>query len=257
MSRTVVQNEASDGAGGRGSPRASSPTPGARAHKTPALYQLRNCAGVILALFILATTGCGGGPAQKKKEDFFTSGSREADQRASQRMARDEQLTGAGEGAGEKDVKKAKPGEETAAQVPTKQSLFERLGAEKGIAAIIEDFTPRALEDPRVNWQRKGVTSGGVLRRDRSVTWNASQQNIDRLKKHMVQFLSLATGGPSNYEGKQMKGTHAAMKITNAEFDAVIGDLKATLDKLRIPNQEQKELLAIIESTRPQIVTER
>ena len=39
--------------------------------------------------------------------------------------------------------------------------------------------------------------------------------------------------------------------------DATIGDLKASLDKLRIPDKEQKELLAIIESTRPQIVTER
>ena len=41
------------------------------------------------------------------------------------------------------------------------------------------------------------------------------------------------------------------------EFDAVIGDLKASLDKLRIPDKEQKELLAIVESTRPLIVTER
>jgi truncated hemoglobin YjbI len=47
------------------------------------------------------------------------------------------------------------------------------------------------------------------------------------------------------------------MRITNPEFDAVIGDLKATLDKLKIPSREQKELLAIVESTRLQIVTER
>ena len=47
------------------------------------------------------------------------------------------------------------------------------------------------------------------------------------------------------------------MQISNPEFDAVVGDIKATLDKLQIPNEEQKELLAIIESTRPEIVTER
>jgi hemoglobin len=47
------------------------------------------------------------------------------------------------------------------------------------------------------------------------------------------------------------------MHIGNPEFDAVIGDLKASLDKLKIPNTEQKELLAIVESTRPQIVTQR
>ena len=40
------------------------------------------------------------------------------------------------------------------------------------------------------------------------------------------------------------------MHISNPEFDAAIGDLKASLDKLQIPNKEQKELLAIVESTR-------
>src|SRR5258705_9837888 len=57
------------------------------------------------ALAILVS--CGTGNVEKKKDDFFTSGSREADQRASQRMAKDEQLAGSGEGAGEKGVKKA------------------------------------------------------------------------------------------------------------------------------------------------------
>jgi hemoglobin len=54
-----------------------------------------------------------------------------------------------------------------------------------------------------------------------------------------------------------MKAAHADMRIGNPEFDAAVGDLKASLDKLRIPDAEQKELLAVVESTRPQIVTER
>ena len=52
-----------------------------------------------LAGALCATVGCGGKAAKKENRDFFTSGSREADQRASQRMAKDEQLTGSGEGA--------------------------------------------------------------------------------------------------------------------------------------------------------------
>src|ERR1051325_6208942 len=54
-----------------------------------------------------ALIGCRATPAQKAKGDFFTSGSREADQRATQKMAQAEQLNGQGEGAGEKGVKKA------------------------------------------------------------------------------------------------------------------------------------------------------
>src|ERR1051325_2908399 len=66
----------------------------------------------ILSLCLLSAVllGCHSSKtAGKKNDDFFTSGSRDADQRASQRMAKAEQLAGSGEGAGEKGVKKAEP----------------------------------------------------------------------------------------------------------------------------------------------------
>src|SRR4051794_35209176 len=89
---------------------------------------------------LAALVGCGAGAAKKQQNrTFFTSGSREADQRASQRMAKEEQLTGSGEGAGEKNVKKAKPtgkpeeaegGTNKAAKAEQKLALFDRLGGE-------------------------------------------------------------------------------------------------------------------------------
>jgi len=219
-----------------------------------------------LAFVLSMATGCGGGKAQKKNTDFFTSGSREADQRASQRMAKEEQLSGTGEGSGEKNLKKAQTtetnifvnGTNRAAQAESKLSLFDRLGGEAGVSNIVADFTPRALQDPRVNWPRRDVKQGGFsIHSAKSETWDPNPQNVNVLKTHMVQFLTLATGGPAHYEGKEIKTTHAGMHISNPEFDAVMGDLKASLDKLRIPNTEQKELLSIVESTRPLIVTER
>jgi hemoglobin len=205
----------------------------------------------VLAIALCSVAGCGGTKATKK-DDFFTSGSREADQRASQRMAKEQQLGGTGAGENTKAG-----GEGGAAQAEGKQPLFDRLGGEQGLTAIVDDFTVRALADPRVNWERKGVKRGGLLTRSEPTPWNPTPQNVTTLKKHLVQFLSLATGGPAKYDGNEMKNVHAGMRITNPEFDAVIGDLKASLDKLRILDKEQKELLAIVESTRPQIVTER
>lgn len=211
---------------------------------------------VLLSLALVNFLGCGG-QSGKQKDDFFTSGSREADQRATQRMAKEEQL--AGEASGEKKPASTptgrterKPGEEH-----SKLTLFERLGGEEGITAVVEDFVPRALADPRVNWERRGE-SGGIFRRNRTdVAWKPTEQNVATLKKHLVQFLALATGGPAQYDGKDIKAAHAGLGISNPEFDAAVGDLKASLDKLRIGTTEQKELLAIVESTRPQIVTER
>jgi hemoglobin len=223
----------------------------------------------LAAAIVSGSSGCKSSPAQKGNTNFFTSGSREADQRASQRMAQSEQLSGSGEGSGEKGVKNAevkkKDSEATAAGTTNKAavateklSLFDRLGGTQGISEIVSDFTPRVMDDPRVNWNREGVTRGGFsFHSKQSETWKPTQQNVALLKKHLVEFLALATGGPAQYTGKQIEPVHAHMHISNPEFDAAIGDLKATLDRLKVPNLEQKELLAIIESTRPQLVTQR
>lgn len=225
----------------------------------------------LMLLCVLVTAGCRSGKATAKKDEFFTSGSREADQRASQTMAKHEQLAGEGEGKGEKHVKNAEKSEKTeasgapatgtnrAALAEGKLALYDRLGAEAGLSNIVADFLPRALNDPRVNWARKGAGGGGLFHRSKNdeSQWSATPESTARLHKHFVQFLALATGGPAKYDGKELKPSHSGMKIGNPEFDAVIGDLKASLDKLQIPNKEQKELLAIVESTRPQIVTQR
>jgi hemoglobin len=224
----------------------------------------------LTAAAAIGWAGCGATPAQKANTNFFTSGSREADQRASQRMAQSEQLTGSGEGAGEKGVKKAElkkpdPGSSATtgttnkpAQATEKLSLFDRLGGQPGISNLVVDFTPRVLDDPRVNWGREGVTRGGFsIHRGQSETWKPTPQTVALLKKHLAEFLALATGGPAKYTGKQIETVHANLHISNPEFDAAIGDLKASLDNLKVPNLEQKELLAIVESTRPEVVTKR
>ena len=195
---------------------------------------------------VVAALAVGCGSQEKKDRDFHTSGSREADQRAEQQVAKVQQLRG--EGANKEGEKPS----------DLKPALYERLGGEKGIALIVEDWVNRAIADPRVNWERKGVTRGGwSVERGESVEWKNTPDAGTRMKKHIAQSLAVQTGGPPLYEGKDMKAAHAGMNISNAEFDAAIGDLKASMDNLKIPTQEQKELLAIVESARPLVVTKR
>ena len=205
---------------------------------------------LMIALALLVA-GAGCGSQEKEDEGFFTSGSREADQRAEQRMAKSEQMNPAEGGSN-------KPSEKKTAEDLKKLTLYERLGGEKGVEGIVNDFVDRAMADPRVNWDRKGVTRGGVsLSRNKSVQWDANPDNVKQLKKHIAQFIAVSSGGPTHYDGKKMNEAHAGLHITNAEFDATIGAMKSTLDKLQVPNPEQKELLAIIESTRPQVAEKR
>ena len=205
-----------------------------------------------LGLAGMGVTGCD--TPERKQPDFHTSGSREADQRAEQQVAKVQQLRGEGVG----DDKKKKGIEGLLGQPEPKKSLFERLGGAPGVSTIVEDWVNRMVADPRVNFSRKGVTKGGFsIHRNDSVEWQNVPENGTKLKKHFAQFLTLSTGGPAHYDGKEMKAAHANMHIANDEFDAAVGDLKSSLDNLGVPTTEQKELLAIVESTRPQVATKR
>jgi hemoglobin len=207
---------------------------------------------------ILISTSCSTGTPKEQQEPFFTSGSREADQRASQRMTKEEQIAESSEGSSKRDKENGKPTGEEAKPEEKRLTLYERLGGNRGITAIVDDFTARVMEDPRVNWERGGMMRGPVFfRREQPPAWTPTPENIAALKKHMAQFFALATGGPADYDGKDLSAVHEEMRITNPEFDAAAGDLKATLDRLNIADREQKELLAIVESTRPQVVTVR
>src|SRR4051812_21612401 len=70
-----------------------------------------NFESALFALFLataMCLTGCRSAANKKQQnQEFFTSGNKEADQRASQRMAQAEQLSGSGEESGEKGDKKS------------------------------------------------------------------------------------------------------------------------------------------------------
>ena len=119
------------------------------------------------------------------------------------------------------------------------KSLYERLGGEPAITAVVEDFVGRAAGDPKVNFFRDGEYKG---------------LDVARLKQLLVEFIGKATGGPQEYTGRNMKQTHQGMKITNAEFDALAADLAASLDKFNVPAKEKNELLTIVGTTRKDIV---
>lgn len=62
--------------------------------------------------------------------------------------------------------------------------------------------------------------------------------DIPRLKEEVVDLLCQATGGPCTYTGRNTRERYDGMKVTAAEFDAVMQALGATLDELNVPNAE-------------------
>lgn len=121
---------------------------------------------------------------------------------------------------------------------PAGPSLYERLGKKEAITAVVDDFVARVAVDSRIN---------GMF----------AHANIPRLKMMLVDQICEASGGPCKYTGRDMKTAHAGMGITSAQFDALVGDLVATLNKFKVGEQEKKELLGALGPMKADIVTAR
>ena len=127
------------------------------------------------------------------------------------------------------------------------ESLYERLGGEANIKAVVDEFVTLALDDAKVNFVREGTPK----------EFKATPENLDKLKMHMVQYLCKESGGPQTYEGKDMKEAHAGMGITLEQFNAAALDLRKAMDKCNVPTQEKEDLLTLVETTRWDIVEKK
>jgi hemoglobin len=118
---------------------------------------------------------------------------------------------------------------------PAGTSLYDRLGGKAAIASVIDEFVANVAADTRIN-ARFATT------------------DIGRLKGHLVDQVCMATGGPCVYKGRDMKTTHAGMRITNADFAALVEDLVAALDRFKVPAKEKSELLGLLAPMKKDIV---
>jgi hemoglobin len=129
----------------------------------------------------------------------------------------------------------------TARAQATPPSLYERLGGAYSIATVVDDFIERLLvnatlnANPAINEARKRVPKAG-------------------LKFHVTAMVCEVSGGPCKYTGRAMKESHQHLNITQAEWDAMVVDFKATLNKFKVPQREQQELITIVGSTKNDIV---
>jgi hemoglobin len=74
-------------------------------------------------------------------------------------------------------------------------------------------------------------------------------------KYYVTEMVCWATGGPQNYTGRSMSESHKHLKITESEWAAFCKDFDDTMAKFDVPEAEHKELFAIVESTKDDIVS--
>ena len=126
--------------------------------------------------------------------------------------------------------------------VPKKAALWERLGGEKGIKAFVHDFLEEAIKDPKVNFTRDGK-------------FKLDAKAIALVEEHLLELISELGGGPFGYGGRDIKKTHAAMKIKGTEYDAMIGHLAASLKKHKVAEDAAEELLKFMTAAKSAFVS--
>src|SRR5262245_63148562 len=129
----------------------------------------------------------------------------------------------------------------TASRQPPAPTLYERLGGVYSIAAVVDDFIDRLMDDARLNANPKV---------------DEAHHRVSRsgFKYLVTEQVCWAAGGPQKYSGRSMRDSHEHLAITPGEWEAFLDDLRQTLDKFGVPDAERRDLLAIVESTRGDIV---
>ena len=113
--------------------------------------------------------------------------------------------------------------------------LYDRLGGKPAITAVVDDFVGRVAADSRINGK-------------------FANTDIPRFKMLLMEQICQASGGPCAYTGRSMKATHAGMGVSSGDFDALVGDLVATLNKFKVPEREKNELLGALGPMKSDIV---
>lgn len=113
--------------------------------------------------------------------------------------------------------------------------LYRDFGGQPGIERLIDGLLDNIARDDRIF----------PLFRD---------SNIDRLRSKLVEKFCSLTGGPCTYTGASIIDAHAGLKITEAQFNALVEDLIDAMESQKIAVGTQNRLLAILAPMRPEVI---
>ncbi|MBI3140768.1 MAG: group 1 truncated hemoglobin [Rhodocyclales bacterium] len=122
-----------------------------------------------------------------------------------------------------------------------KKSLYDRLGGAYPIAMVVDDFIDRL-------WVNKTLNANPAIKASRAAMPKPA------LKYQVTSFVTMATGGPQKYVGRDMASAHAHLNIKEKEWQAMIAEFRKTLKKFKVPEGEQKELIELLGTTKKDIV---
>ncbi|WP_075532496.1 group I truncated hemoglobin [Moritella viscosa] len=123
-------------------------------------------------------------------------------------------------------------------------SLYDRLGGLVPITVVVNDFVDTVIIDIELN---------------KNSAINTSRARVPKayLKFQVTTMMCQVTNGPCIYKGREMKEAHKNLHITEKEWYRMVVLFKEVLAKHKVSAMETHDLLAIVESTKADIVSEK
>lgn len=118
------------------------------------------------------------------------------------------------------------------------QSLYDELGGAPALDAAVDIFYRKVLADDRIAHFFEDV-------------------DMERQAAKQKAFLTMVTGGPANYTGKDMRAGHAhlvARGLNDSHVDAVIENLGATLKELGVSDEKIAKVAELANSVRDDVL---
>jgi hemoglobin len=115
------------------------------------------------------------------------------------------------------------------------KSLYEQLGGEKTVDKAVKLFYDKVLSDP-------------------DLMEFFVEVNMDQLKRHQKNFLTVALGGPNKYTGRDMRKAHEHLKLQDLHFDLIKKHLSETLNQLGANKNQIQTILNTVEPLRNEVL---
>lgn len=116
-------------------------------------------------------------------------------------------------------------------------TLYERLGGEQAIGAVVDEFYDRVLADDAVDH-------------------HFEDHDMGVLRVQLKRYVASLTGGPVDWVGTDMATAHGDLGISGRDFDVVAGHLDETLRDFDVPDAERTAVMEAVGGLRPEIVTQ-
>ena len=115
-------------------------------------------------------------------------------------------------------------------------TLYERLGGQDAIDAVVEEFYDRVLADEDLQSY-------------------FAETDTEALRDHQSAFLTFVTDGAEEYNGPGMGPAHEHLDVTPEAFASVAEHLDASLRACGVAEADREELMAAVAGLEDDVVS--